>query len=98
MCSVAKLCSTLCNPVDCSPWAHLSVGFSTQEYWTVLLFPPPDNLPNPEMELKSSALAGGFFTTEPPEKSKKYPQSTKKPHFYFNKNSKNSLIRNMPVC
>ena len=31
-------------------------------------FPPPGDLPDPEIELKSTALAGGFFTTEPPEK------------------------------
>ena len=33
--------------------------------------PPPGNLPNPGIEpmsLASSALAGGLFTTEPPEK------------------------------
>ena len=33
--------------------------------------PPPGNLPNPGTELaspKSPALAGGFFTTEPPGK------------------------------
>ena len=30
-----------------------------------LPFPPPGDLPNPETELGSRALAGGFFTTEP---------------------------------
>ena len=35
------------------------------------LFPPPEDLPDPRTEPKSSvspALAGGFFTTEPPRK------------------------------
>ena len=55
------------------PWtvahqAHLSMGFSRQEYWSGLPFPPPGDLPNPGMELVSPALAGGFFTTEPPGK------------------------------
>ena len=49
--------------------APLSMGFSWQEYWSRLPFPPPENLPQPGMELESlasPALAGGFFTTEPP--------------------------------
>ena len=31
-------------------------------------FPPPEDLPDPGIEPKSPALAGGFFTTEPLEK------------------------------
>ena len=34
-------------------------------------FPPPGDLPNAGMEPTSPALAGGFFTTEPPGKPKK---------------------------
>ena len=49
--------------------APLSVGFSRQEYWSGLPFPPPGDLPNPGIEPMSPALAGGFFTTEPPGKS-----------------------------
>ena len=48
--------------------APLSMGFSRQEYWRGLPCPPPGDLPNPGIEPKSPALAGGFFTTEPPEK------------------------------
>ena len=46
--------------------APLSMGFSKQDYWNGLLFPPPGDLPNPGTEpasLMSLALAGGFFTT-----------------------------------
>ena len=46
--------------------APLSMGFSSQEYWSGLPFCPPGNFPNPEFELESfvsPALAGGFFTT-----------------------------------
>ena len=43
----------------------LSMGFSRQEYWNELLFPPPVDLPNSGMELASLALTGGFFTAEP---------------------------------
>ena len=44
------------------------MGFSRQEYWSGLSFPPPGDLPDPGIEAVSSALAGGFFTTEPPGK------------------------------
>ena len=46
--------------------APLSMGFSRQEYWSGLHFPPPGDLPNPGIKptsLTSPALAGGFFTT-----------------------------------
>ena len=62
-----------------SPWtvahqAPLSMGFSRQEYWSGLSCSPPGDLPHPGIEPaspKSPALAGRFFTTEPPGK----PQS-----------------------
>ena len=44
-----------------------SKGFATQEYWSGLPLFPPGDLPDPGIELGSPALAGGFFTTEPPE-------------------------------
>jgi len=47
------------------------MGFSRQEHWSGLLFPPPGDLPDPGIKPASpvsSALAGGFFTTEPPGK------------------------------
>ena len=44
------------------------MGFPRQEYWSGLPFPSPGDLPDPGMELASPALAGGFFTTEPPGK------------------------------
>ena len=55
------------------PWtaahqAPLSMEFSRQEYWSRLPFPTPGDFTNLEIELKSPALAGGFFTTEPPGK------------------------------
>ena len=45
--------------------APLSMGFSRQESWSGLLFPPPGYLPKPEIKPASPALAGGFFTTVP---------------------------------
>ena len=62
------LCATLWTVAHQAP---LSVGFFRQEYWRGLLFLPPGNLPDPGIEpttLTSPALAGGFFTTEPPGK------------------------------
>ena len=50
------------------PQVLLSMEFCRQEYWNELLSPPGD-LPDLGIELKSSvsfALAGGFFSIEPP--------------------------------
>ena len=46
------------------------MGFPRQEYWSGLPFPSPGDLPDPGIEPMSPALAGGFFTTEPPGKPK----------------------------
>ena len=46
----------------------LSMEFPKQEYWSGLPFPSPGDLPDPGIEPVSPALAGGFFTTEPPGK------------------------------
>ena len=65
-CSVAQLCPTLGNCMDCQ--APLSIEFSRQEYWSGLPFPTPEDLPVPGIEpsfLASPALAGRFFTTVP---------------------------------
>ena len=56
-----------------TPWtvackAPLSMGFPKQEYWSGLSCPPPAYLSNPGIEPLSPALAGRFFTTEPPGK------------------------------
>ena len=45
--------------------APLSMGFSRQDYWSGLPWPPPGYLPDPRIEpssLMSAALAGRFFT------------------------------------
>ena len=56
-----------------TPWtvaqqAPLSMGFSQQEYWSGLQFPPPGDLLDPGIEFVSPALQVDFFTTEPPRK------------------------------
>ena len=41
-------CRTLSNCMDCvARQAPLSLGFSRQEYWSELPFPPPGDLPDP---------------------------------------------------
>ena len=48
-----------------------SMGFSRQEYWSGLPFRPPGDLLHPGIKPMSPvapALAGGFYTTEPPGK------------------------------
>ena len=54
-----------------TPWtvarqAPPSLGFSSQEYWSELPCPPPEDLPDPGIEpssLTSPVLASRFFTT-----------------------------------
>ena len=48
--------------------APLSMGFPRKEYWSGLPFLPPGNLPDPENDSMSLALAGGLFTPGPPGK------------------------------
>ena len=56
------------TPLTVAHQVPLSLGFSKREYWTGLPFPPPEDLPDSEIEPISPALAGGFFITEPPGK------------------------------
>ena len=67
-CLVAMSCLTLHNPRIVSCQASLSMGCPRQEYWIVLPFPSPGDLTDPGVEPEFAALAGRFFTTEPPEK------------------------------
>ena len=63
----APLCPTLCDPMDCSPPGYSAHGIFQAR---ILDRVAPADLPNLEIEptsLASPALAGGFFTTTPPE-------------------------------
>ena len=56
-----------------TPWTvacqdPLYMGFSRQEYWSVLPSLSPGKLPNPGIEPSSPTFPGRFFTTEPPGK------------------------------
>ena len=61
-CLLAPPCLPLCDPVDCTRQAPLSVGVSRQEHWSSLPFPSSEDPPNPEIKPRSPALAGRFFT------------------------------------
>ena len=41
--------------------APLSTEFSRQEYWRVLQYPPPGDLPHPGIEFTSPTLAGELY-------------------------------------
>ena len=65
---VAQSCPILCNLMDCSPSAPMSIEFFRQEYWSGLLFPSPGDLPNPGTEPGSPKLQADFLLTELPGK------------------------------
>ena len=48
-----------------SPW-----GSPGKKYWSGLLFPTPEDLPNPGIEPRSPALQADALTSEPPGKPK----------------------------
>ena len=51
-----------------SPQAPLSVGFSRQEFWSGLPFPPPGDLPHPGINVGSPVLQVDSLLSEPPGK------------------------------
>ena len=46
-CTCAQSCPTLCNPMNWSRQAPLSMEFPGQEYWSGVPFPSPEGLPDP---------------------------------------------------
>ena len=75
--SVTVACAMLSHvQLSATPWtvanqALLFIGFSQQEHWNGLPFPPIGDLPHPWIKLVSPvspALACGFFTDEQPGK------------------------------
>ena len=62
---VAKSCSTFCDPWTAACQAPLSIGFSRQQYQSMLPLPPPGDLPHPGIEPGSPALQADFFAAEP---------------------------------
>ena len=58
------------------------MGFPRQEYWSGLPFPSQRDLTEPGIELRSPALAGRFFTSEPPGKPSHIAGMTKSVSFH----------------
>ena len=67
----AQSCAILCNPMDCSCQVPLSMGFSSQEYWSGLPLPSPRDLPNPDIEARSPALQADSLPSVLPGKPKR---------------------------
>ena len=62
---VTQSCLTLCDPMDCSHQAPLSIEFSRQKYWSGLPFLSPGALPDTGIELRSPALRADSLSSEP---------------------------------
>ena len=62
---VTQLSPTLCNLMEGSHQAPLSVGFSRQGYYSGLPFPSPGDLPNPGIKPRSPALQVDALPAEP---------------------------------
>ena len=55
------------NPWTVARQVPLSIGFSTQDYWSGLSCLHPGDLPNPGIEPRSPALQADSLLSEPPE-------------------------------
>ena len=74
--------------------APLAMGFSRQEYWSWLPWPPTGDLPNPGIRptsLMSSALADGFFTTSATWEAPNI-------HLVLIKIPVAQMVKNLPAC
>ena len=61
---VARSCPTLMTPCTVAHQVPQSMGFSRQEYWSGLPFPPPGALPDPGIKPGSPALQADSLPTE----------------------------------
>ena len=60
-CVISHSSSVMSDSLQPAHQAPLSLGFSRQEYWSGLQFPPPGDLSDPGMEPASPVLAGEYF-------------------------------------
>ena len=63
-----KSCPTLCDSMDCSHQAPLSMGFSRQEYWSGFPCPSLGDLPHPGVDTTFPVLQSDSLPVEPPGK------------------------------
>ena len=67
---VTQWSPTLCDCMDCSHQASLSMEFSRQECWIVLSFSSPGYLPNPRIKPGSPTLQTDSLLSVSPGKPK----------------------------
>ena len=67
-CMLTQLCLTLCDPMDCSPPGSSVHGISPARILEWVAVSSSRGSSNPGIEPESPALAGRFFTAEPPGK------------------------------
>ena len=94
-CLVPQSCLSLCNPVDCGPPDSSLRGIPQARIlqWVAVSFPRvlPDPWAEPTSPV-SPALAGGYFTTEPPVKLYYYQY----PSSYRGRFGGSERLRNLP--
>ena len=61
---VMQACPTLCNSMDCNPPGFSVHGILQAEYWSGLLFPSPEELPNLGIEPWSPASQADYLLFE----------------------------------
>ena len=100
---VTQSCPTLCDPMDYSLPAPLSMGFSRQEFWKRLPFPSPGYLPSPGIKPGSPALRADALPSEPPGKpcspkglTKIFSNATDQRHQFFG--AQPFLRSNFHIC
>ena len=74
ICLVVQLCLILCDPMELSPPGSSVHGYSptrSQDYWSGFPCPPPGDLPNPGIKLRSPSLQEDSLPSEPPGKPMK---------------------------
>ena len=65
---VAQSCSTLCNPMDCSPPGSSVHRILQAKILEWIAIPSPGDLPDPEIQHRSPALQADSLPSEPPGK------------------------------
>ena len=68
ICAQFLSCLTLCYLLDCSLPGSSVCGISQARILEWVAMPSSRGFPDPGIQPLSAALAGGFFTTAPPEK------------------------------
>ena len=90
MCVRDQSCLILCDPIDCSLQAPLSMEFFRQKYWRELSFPSSGDLPNPGIEPTSPALQVDSLLPEPSGEQLYYKHEDSK-NYYKHEESKNKI-------